>query len=225
LKSLAYEVIDLATRRRGIRRTINGESFRFPPAWSRFYPSVYQPETHRFLKEHLRSGVAIDVGAHLGLFAIVMARLAGRVIAFEPGSIRSVLERTVCLNGLQDAIEIRDAAVCERSGMATWKEAASHAGHLTDSGGIPIPTVSLDDLDISPSLLKIDAEGAELDVLRGAERTLATARPLISCDVHPPLLADSLSIWDLLHEADYEISVPPEAFERPTLFEFHAIPR
>src|SRR5438552_1491680 len=87
-KDGAYALLDLCTGYRGIGQRIGGEVFRFPAKWSRYYEAGYEAPTFQFLKEHCRPGsTALDLGAHLGLFTMLMARRvgpAGKVYAFEP---------------------------------------------------------------------------------------------------------------------------------------------
>src|SRR4051794_10550225 len=72
----------------GVERTVNGEQLRWPAAWSRHYPREYQRPTHSFLERHVtRESLAIDGGAHIGLFTVAMARRVGRgghVVSVEP---------------------------------------------------------------------------------------------------------------------------------------------
>ncbi|NJK44255.1 MAG: FkbM family methyltransferase, partial [Pleurocapsa sp. SU_196_0] len=75
--------------------------------------------------EGLRPGdVFLDIGAHIGLFTVVMARLVGpegRVFSFEPTpSTRAVLERTVRLNQCDDRAEVRPEAVARTSGRSEF---------------------------------------------------------------------------------------------------------
>ncbi len=96
-KSVAYSALDVLTGGRGIARTIGGEMIRFPPHFSRYYESDYEPATFDFLRQNLSKGdVYLDCGGHIGLFAVVGARIVGdtgRVYSFEPTPFsRSVLE-------------------------------------------------------------------------------------------------------------------------------------
>jgi FkbM family methyltransferase len=227
LKATAYGALDLVTAGRGVRRTVNGEPYRFPARWSRYYPAVYEPETASFLRTHCRPrDVVIDIGAHIGLFGVLMARLvgpAGRVFSFEPTPLtRAVLEQTVRLNGVQAVVEVRGEAVSRTTGTASFHDAGAALGAANslvpmgrlDAGPvISVPTVSVDDFvreqSLTPRCLKIDAEGAELDVLLGAERTFTTMRPVADLALHPAALARSGSslkeLWAILR--GYRMSV------------------
>lgn len=225
LKSLAYQALDLATAGRGIRRLIGGEQIRFPPRWCRYYAADYEPATFAFLRTHAKPGqTVLDIGAHLGLFTVVLARLvgpAGRVFSFEPTALtRQVLERTVRINGCSSVVEIRAEAVSRATGMAEFHDTGdpgSNANSLIRTqrsrSSANVPTISLDDFvksrGIQPGCLKIDVEGAELDLLRGAGDVFMRCRPAVYLSLHPAAIhkgGGSLAeVWELLHR--YRMSV------------------
>ncbi|MBW3599043.1 MAG: FkbM family methyltransferase [Planctomycetes bacterium] len=161
----------------------------------------------------------VDIGAHLGVFTIAMGRLvgpSGHVISFEPTpSLNAALRAIVQLNGLSSLVDIRNEAVADASGTQMFYEdgnIASNANSLVKSDrcdqGTTVPTVTLDeflaDRGLDAHCLKVDVEGAELSVLRGAEDTLTRCRPAISLAVHPPLLHlvghTMEEIWDLVEK-------------------------
>ncbi|MBC7801879.1 MAG: FkbM family methyltransferase [Gemmatimonadaceae bacterium] len=128
--------------------------------------------------------VAIDVGAHVGLMAVPMARRvgpAGSVIAFEPSpQTAGLLRRTLSLNGLQGWTAVRQEAVSDYPSRAVL-----HFGHNTAlhsllplpgaDAGVEVDVVRLDDAvpsGTAVALLKIDVEGVELAVLAGMKRLL-----------------------------------------------------
>ncbi len=62
---------------------------------------------------------------------------------------------------------------------------------------VDVDVIALDDLDLSPSIVKIDVEGFELSVLRGLERTIARCRPLLLLETPPDVfaVAEHLAGW------------------------------
>jgi FkbM family methyltransferase len=249
LRRRAYQALDLATARRGITRHVNGEALRLPPEVSRYYPAVYEPETHAFITRHTAPGtLAIDAGAHIGLFTVTMARAVGpegRVASFEPTESNArVLRRTVVLNGLEGVAECRQEALAAGRGFAEFyvdEHDASNANSLVRRDGalraVRVPTVSIDDVaaehSAPVSCMKIDVEGTELEVLRGAERTLGRDAPALALDVHPAQLQAAggsvAELWDLLAGHGYELGLGgaavdrADAVARTEIFELHAV--
>lgn len=220
-KAAYYRTLDVLTGGRGIARKIGGETIRFPARWSRYYESDYEPVTFNFLRENLSKGdVYLDCGGHIGLFAVVGARLVGetgRVFSFEPTPLsRRVLEKIVQLNNYQNIVDIRAEAISRTSGTATFFDTGteiSNANSLvkTDkqAGSLEVKTVSLDgfvnEYELqSVDCIKIDVEGSEMDALLGAKRVIEKYRPAISLGLHPfayDKTEERLSeIWDLLKD-------------------------
>jgi FkbM family methyltransferase len=158
-----------------------------------YWTGAYEPGVQDALVRLLRPGMTVwDVGAHIGFFSLLAARLVGPdgvVHAFEPMSAnRERLQAAVALNGAANVV-VRDRAVSATPGRADLH------GHehttmwsLLETGrrGEPVEVVTLDLLAGelgSPQLVKIDAEGAEVDVLRGGET-------LLGGQVKPALLVE-----------------------------------
>jgi FkbM family methyltransferase len=140
------------------------------------------------------AGVAIDVGANLGLATLALAPLLpeGRIIAVEPAPrIAAALRRTVALNGLAGKVTVLEQALGAAAGAAAFHADAHSAGsHLltgptADGSGPPVLTVQVGTLDdlvgrlglTRLDFIKIDVEGHETEVLDGAASTLARFRP------------------------------------------------
>ena len=137
--------------------------------------------------------IVCDIGANKGSFTFWLARWCrlGRVVAFEPqAEIARRLARDCRMLNLSN-VAVEPLGVYSASG---WQGLTIPRGHspgatlnsaaVTADGDISytVPVVSLDDYFTAGeriSLLKIDVEGAELHVLRGAERILKDSRPLL----------------------------------------------
>jgi FkbM family methyltransferase len=234
----------------GVRRRINNVSIRFPAKWSRYYEADYEPETFSFFRESLKPGsTVLDIGAHIGLFAVVTAKLVGKqgkVFSFEPTPFtRSVLEEVVRLNGCSDVVEVRGEAVSDRLGKAIFHDTGdqiSNANSLVDlergKKNIEVDVISIDEFvrlkGIKPDCLKIDVEGAELDLLRGARATFTDMRPLARLGLHPPQIKENgqslTEIWQIL--ADYKLNIEFEGkragkdwfCEQQELFDVNLLP-
>lgn len=224
-KEIAYSVLNAVTFGRGIARHISGETIRFPARWSRYYESDYEPETFRFFRENVTPGnTVLDIGGHIGLFAVTTARLvgeSGKVFSFEPTPFtRRVLEAVVELNGLSNIVEVRSEAISSERGNTVFYDTGdtiSNANSLVRTersrSEIPITLTSVDDFVEEKKLkidcMKIDVEGVELDVLRGARNTFLEHRPAVRLGLHPPFIIQNgqslVEIWDLLAEYNVEI--------------------
>jgi FkbM family methyltransferase len=164
---------------------------------------------------------AIDVGANEGavLESVVRIAPAGRHIAFEPipdlharlvARFPDVEIRPVALSDVAESTElfhVLDAPAY--SGLRQREDLPSSAGNVRR---IPVRTERLDDVledGYVPALLKIDVEGAELNVLRGATETLHRHRPFVvfehgvgGADLYG---AHPTEVFDLLHDAHLRI--------------------
>lgn len=132
-------------------------------------------------------GLVWDVGAHAGLYSLIAARRSARVYAFEPlEENRSWLRRNLRVNGLEHRVTILPFALGDRSGAGRfYAEPSGMEGQLSDEGGTTIEVRSPDALDLQPpDVLKIDVEGAEAAVLRGARAILRDHRPVIFLEEH-----------------------------------------
>jgi FkbM family methyltransferase len=187
--------------RRGLHWHINGEAMRIDPDMRRMLPHENEPELFEFLRRHLRPGdVVIDIGAFLGTYAILEARAVGqlgRVVAFEPSPWTfDVLERHLRMNGLTAPhVEARCAAVGERPGrvqLLTWND-EPYRNMVAPRGrmGVTIDTMTLDDICASwtqpPTWIRMDVQGQEFAVLKGARELLRAARQRlrIIAEMHP----------------------------------------
>jgi FkbM family methyltransferase len=159
-----------------------------------------------FFCESVKSGdFVIDIGANVGQYAVLIGAIvggSGKVVAFEPEQgARDLLVRNIELNNLGTRVKVEPFAVCDSAGEQTFysrdgdmMSSLQRAGFGTNSE-LPdihetiVQTVSLDDYLASnglpePQWLKIDAEGAEIQVLRGATRALHGGTRIV-CELHP----------------------------------------
>jgi FkbM family methyltransferase len=175
-----------------------------------------EPGVQEFIVEHLHEGgVFYDLGANVGYFTLVGARIVGsrgRVRAYEPFTENAAaLRRNVALNGLTDTVTVVEAAVADHAGQAAFRTGPTgQDGRLSDEGELVVPMVTLDE-EIGqgaapPTFVKIDIEGAELAALRGMREALKTHRPVVLCEVHhPPHGLETNPVARLLAEASYDV--------------------
>jgi FkbM family methyltransferase len=161
-----------------------------------YYLGYSEPETAAFVRRFLKPGMVFwDIGAHIGEYSLLAARQvgpSGKVEAIEPQpAIRGYLKSNVELNGFQN-IRVHNYAASSQRGEATLQltEEPSMA-HLTNGSRAPnrgagsrpasqeirVPTISLDAFlaftGKIPHLVKVDVEGAEKLVLKGADSLLS----------------------------------------------------
>lgn len=169
---------------------------------------VYEPDVSSVFKTVLQPGdTVIDVGANLGYFvafAAAMIGSSGRVVAFEPGPVAlQRLKYNVRLNQAEHQVRIVEAPASDHSGDCAFYIHSEDAGGsaLWDSAGTECNRVGtlrlcvqgttideqLQGLVPGPiKLLKIDTEGAEAAVLRGARRAMSERGiEFIVCEIHP----------------------------------------
>lgn len=171
-----------------------------------------------WLTQHLARCVkpgmtVVDVGANFGYFTLLMGDAVGemgRVIAVEPNpEAQALLKETVLLNGHQSRTRIVPHALGADAGRA-WLYApdgepknATVVGTTELTGGrtVEVSIVTLDEVALEcrkVDLVKIDAEGGELDIVAGMRRLIARDRPAIVLEFNAARYADPRSFLDQL---------------------------
>lgn len=201
--------------------------FVFPPWWgargtTSFFLSreSYEPELTCLARLLPVGGTFIDGGANLGIYTIAAASIVGstgRVVAFEPQqTVFRALEANVALNAFS-WVDLRAVALSDQEGEAQLfggSEGVVNASFGNYSSCIS-QTVRTTTLDLAVAetgllrldVLKLDVEGAEELVLRGASKTLARYQPTVIFEVNPPALtALGLAMdgaWKILERHGY----------------------
>jgi len=251
LKAVIYLILDVLTLRQGFTRKISGFSIKFPPKWARYFQSDYELENVEFLNQNLRPGmVGLDVGAHLGLFSVMMGQRVGpqgKIFSFEPTpNTFKVLTRVVSLNSLAPWVSCFNLAVSNDDGQIDFfvdQNEGSNANSLVSRPDkarktVKINTTTLDTFVSTHGiahvdLIKIDVEGAEHSALLGALNTLKTMRPKLILAIHPMLINNSnvvQSIFDLLQELNYRVVLHGELINQTAFcsqtdfFDVHLLP-
>jgi FkbM family methyltransferase len=165
-------------------------------AWNPLEYEAFRADVHP-------GDVVLDLGANVGAYSVLFATWsgpAGRVFAFEPApDARRALIQMVQLNAVAHQVTVVPDAVTAFSGRATfWVNGSDGANRLlTDErpGSLAVTTTTVDEfcqrMNIVPAFIKVDVEGAELDVLRGARQTIASAPGVrLYIEMHPRLWAE-----------------------------------
>ncbi len=137
---------------------------------------------------------AIDIGAHIGSYTLRMAKRFRHVIAFEPNPYnRYILGLNLHLNKMGN-VQVEEAALSDREEIRSFflHRAADGTGSLNPhhygfkyDKTVQVKVKKLDDFEFERvDLLKIDAEGNELPILKGATRTIEHSGPILAIEVH-----------------------------------------
>ncbi len=156
----------------------------------------------KILAERLRPGMVFyDLGANIGLFTLLAARLvgdSGKVFSFEPDPENAArLRRNVERNGFANVTVVEKGIWSTTKKLKFVKSGTASPDHgvgkfvttENGAGGTLAQCVSLDDFtqDASippPDALKCDVEGAEVEALRGGAKLFQSRQPWIVCEVH-----------------------------------------
>lgn len=175
-----------------------------------------EPAVQDALQRLVKPGaVAYDIGANVGFFTVLLGRLVGptgAVAAFEPlPDTATALRHNAALNGFGH-VTVFAHAVGRAPGTvklalreeSTW---AKLADATTTGPTLDVTMVAVDDLVEAgtirpPSLVKIDVEGAELEVIEGMRRTLLQYRPVVLCEMH----GKNVAYAALMEELGYTVS-------------------
>jgi FkbM family methyltransferase len=181
--------------------------------------------------------VVWDVGANIGIYTVLMAKLAARVVAFEP--MPATVERlraNVELNRL-DNVELVELALADEAGRTSMAVIAEASGgsHLVRNGGGGLDvTATTGDLYMAehgaPDVVKVDIESFEPEFVRGSFGMLQARRPLLTLEVNRASMttAAERESWQAMADGLFRLygdavwfgaSGPPETIRGLTLDE------
>jgi FkbM family methyltransferase len=204
----------------------------------------YEPTLTAYCRQFLDpERDAIDVGANIGFYTILMARTLPkrRVLAVEPmpNSVAR-LKRNIFLNGVSSSVIVFEGVASDQPG---WVEIKSVAGleEYSSLGAMEHPSIvgqrtethrvaalKLDQLveehKLDCGFLKVDVEGAEHLVLAGAQHVLARHRPVVMAELSDRLLrknaSSALAIVRMFEGIGYRVSDPLHPTEKPGYREY-----
>ena len=147
---------------------------------------TYQyPKLEMALRHVKQFRVAVDIGAHVGLWTRILATRFERVEAFEP---MPAHRECFALNVRAENVRLHDCALGASEGEVSMTTFAGNSGHshVTDDGEIVVPMRTLDSCGLEDvDFIKIDVEGYERHVLLGAVETLRRCRPTLIVEQKP----------------------------------------
>ena len=200
-----------------------------------YWIGAYEAPVQEYLKRFCPAGsVFYDVGTSLGFFSLAVGRRlgpGGKVFGFEPETenvrrFRQIIVR----NNLEDRVTVVESAAWSHTAAAIRFR---NGGRQRTYGGVEadgarpvlaegdirlVKAVSLDDFvgrgHPAPNVIKIDVEGGECEVLKGARQIFSRSRPVLICEVHQQESVDWIVNW--LPEMEYvaQWHVPGEQFPR-----------
>ena len=175
----------------------------------------------------IKPNVVWDVGANVGIWSLFFAtefESVSQVVVFEPDTVNErLLRENIALNDLLSRIVVRPVALSATSGEAEFQAdpLTGSTGSLEKSEGFitryygektQLTTVKISTIDEEiaaglpvPQFLKIDVEGHECEVFRGAERMLSESRPLMIVEFSGVRSSDA---FDILTKFDYRFLRP-----------------
>jgi len=178
---------------------------------SLYVDGVWEPEATDLVRSIVAHDmVVLDIGAHRGYYSMLFASLARTVVCFEINQDALVGLRTnIALNGF-DNVEVVEKGVFSSSGTFSFDH--DHIDASEHAIGEKVQCVCLDDLYGDPEpridLIKLDVEGAELDILKGARKVLERDHPLLLAEVHASKLPSygytTSDFMDLVTSFGYE---------------------
>ena len=190
--------------------------------WALRAGKLWEPKVKQVMASHTVLGsTALDVGAHIGSHTLTLARLVGPrgvVYAFEPQKkIYRELVKNLELNGIKNAVPLRFCIgsqhdIIEMNPVKVF-DGATHVG----KGGDKAEMRTIDSFGFSNvSMIKIDVEGYQIPVLKGAEQTIRAWHPAIILEILyadryeqlPPKLKKKVNLTrQILEQFGYELTL------------------
>ena len=199
----------------GMKRTLPSGLFFHLLTWKWGYP---EPELRLLPYLCSRSKVSIDVGASTGLYVVYMHRLSKACYAFEPRQ-DAAWQLEKLLSGLDPPVHVESVALSDYTGSACFRVCLDDLGRSTLEEGndietfgnvetVPVPVRRLDEYEFhgeTVGCIKIDVEGHEESVLRGARQLLARDHPSLIIEIEERHRSGSVeAVRRLLYELEYK---------------------
>ncbi len=160
----------------------------------------------RFFIDNIKVGdFVLDIGGHVGQYAVLFAALVsetGKVVTFEPdNAAKKILYKNLQLNNITEHVIVEDIALSDVNGVHSFfsrggdsmsslvRSGLGSNASLLDVQEHSVTTMKLDDYLKTrkmgfPDWIKLDTEGAEISILKGAQEVLKS-KTIILCELHP----------------------------------------
>jgi FkbM family methyltransferase len=196
-----------------------GLVFGLNPRWE---PELWQghsePSSQKVAVKYFKPGKTLyDVGGGVGFYTLVASRLGAQVFTIEPDpKNRATIQRHAEMNNLEGKLQIMPIAANSYTGSMLMEPSDRGHGHghghaqevfgTDPSKCFEVQCTTLDDFagqNPHPDLVKIDVEGCEAAVVRGAEWLMREVGPSLLVEIHTPELAEEVS--EIVHSRNYKI--------------------
>ena len=196
------------------------------PIGKKFYPYIYEKyklftekKTLLQLSSFIKTGsLVLDIGANVGVYTKIFANAVGpkgKVIAIEPDPINIKILTSKFQNSESNVSIVKAAASDKNEKLFLIQNNFSPAGRYISNSGLPIQSVTVDDLTsnikIPLSLIKIDVEGTEGNVIYGAKKVIKKYQPVIITEYTPERLynygVDPIELLSFLDKSGYSFRI------------------
>jgi FkbM family methyltransferase len=181
----------------------------------------YEPEETALIKQLLKpTDTALDIGAHIGYFTLLMAKQCKWVDAFEPEESNfRLLFRNLSINKTSNVMPHK-AAITDNdgytnlylSGINSGMHRVYHSNECTDV--LRVATTKIDDIVSKADFIKMDIEGSEWGALKGMKQLLTNSKPTILMEFCPQYIreydADPRDVYNFMRELGYIIMLLPD---------------
>jgi FkbM family methyltransferase len=197
---------------------------------------VHEPTASKAYQDILKPGEKIfEVGANIGYYisladAIFSSNVEFLAIELDPEVFETLLENVA---NIGQRVRTKSIAASDSSGeVIFYRSKSSNLGSLrshrmANCGKIIVGTSTIDSLcaefDFSPSVLRMDIEGAEIFALRGAQNVLSRCKPKLFLELHPPFMttAETIEVMDILRSNGYrDMIVIDRSYDHPSALRF-----
>lgn len=136
-----------------------------------------------YFNQHITaSDTFFDIGANAGFYALLANSKGAQVHAFEPFPSTFAL----LAQNAHEPVHIYPYAISDSSGTVHMlKGERSGLNSVSDDGDLPVQAISLDEFNVIPTIMKVDVEGNEMKVFKGAEKMLRAHMPTIVVEGSP----------------------------------------
>lgn len=168
----------------------------------------HEPAFMWLLRKEAKGELALDIGANIGYSTLSLCKNMKRVIAIEPDDrSRKVLKHNLKLNNFRKNVDVRDCAISDIVGKRYFyisKHPNLSSFYKNKKYWFEkrkVKTVTVDSLNVLPNFIKMDLEGHEVEVIRGAMNSLERTKFCrILLEVHPSSYVEDHTLADSIKD-------------------------